>query len=423
VAGWTTSTDFDVTSGAYQTTHGGGLYDVFVAKLNAAGNGLVYSTYLGGSYYDYGFGIAVDGSGQAYVTGWTKSANFPVTPGAYQTTYEGLRDVFVTKLSVDGRSLVYSTYLGGSGDDYGRGIAVDGSGQAYVTGPTDSPDFDITSGAYQTTNQWWDVFVVKLCCTVLRLTSAPGTDGQTICVGTAITPITYSVSGASGATVTGLPAGVSYTYAGGTVTISGTPTAAGTFTYTVTPTGGCGSATATGTITVRPNSTISLTSGAGTDNQTVQVNTPITPITYAVTDATGASVAGLPPGVTHTYASGTLTISGIPTAMGTYTYTITPTGGCGNATATGTITVTTSNSLRGGEGQAGWQIYPNPNEGAFTIYSEGGGVFELIDGAGRVLHRVKVDNRKVEVRVDVPAGLYFIREVRSGAVQKVVIER
>ena len=68
-------------------------------------------------------------------------------------------------------------------------------------------------------------------------------------------------------------------------------------------------------------------------------------------------------------------------------------------------------------------IYPNPNDGIFTIYSERGGIFELMDGAGRVLHRVKVDNGQVEVRVDVPAGLYFIREVRTGAVQKVAIER
>jgi hypothetical protein len=97
---------------------------------------LVYSTYIGGSSADYSYAIAVDGSGNAYVTGWTLSTNYDVTLGAFQTTNGGVWDVLVTKLNGAGTALVYSTYIGGSSNDYGDAIAVDGSGNAYVTGYT-----------------------------------------------------------------------------------------------------------------------------------------------------------------------------------------------------------------------------------------------------------------------------------------------
>lgn len=109
-----------------------------------------YSTYLGGSSADGASGIAVDGAGNAYVTGYTTATDFPTTAGAFQTTKTGSRSVFVTKLNATGTGLVYSTYLGGSGLDDGAGIAVDGAGNAYVTGLTYSPDFPTTPGAFQT---------------------------------------------------------------------------------------------------------------------------------------------------------------------------------------------------------------------------------------------------------------------------------
>jgi gliding motility-associated-like protein len=123
-------------------------------------------------------------------------------------------------------------------------------------------------------------------------------------------------------------------------TISGTPTAAGTFNYTVTTTGGCPPATTTGTITVNPQNTIA----AGT-NQTVCINTAITTINLATTGATGATFSGLPAGVTGSWAGNVATISGTPTAAGTFNYTVTTTGGCPPATTTGTITVTPSNTI------------------------------------------------------------------------------
>ncbi len=113
---------------------------------------LIYSTYLGGSSNDYANGIAVDSAGNAYVTGLTGSTDFPVTPGAFQTTFGGGIDAFVTKLNPSGTVLVYSTYLGGSSNDYANGIAVDSAGNAYVTGDTSSTNFPTTPGAFQTTS-------------------------------------------------------------------------------------------------------------------------------------------------------------------------------------------------------------------------------------------------------------------------------
>jgi hypothetical protein len=429
VTGFTGSTDYDVTPGAFQTTKSTtnpNETDVFVTKLNATGTALVYSTYIGGSGNDVGYAIAVDGSGYAYVTGYTKSPDYDVTPGAFQTTNEGWQNVLVTKLNAAGTALVYSTYIGGSGYDYGTAIAVDGSGYAYVTGFTDSPDYDVTTGAFQTTyGGGQDVFVTKVCHPI-TLTSAPGTNNQTVCVNTAITPITYSTTGATGATFSGLPAGVTLTFSGGNITISGTPTATGTFNYTVTLTGGCGGVTtATGTIIVQPNNTtITLTSAPGTDNQTVCVNTAITPITYSTTGAMGVTFSGLPAGVTLTFSGGNITISGTPTVAGTFNYTVTLTGGCGNVTATGTLVVNAcqpGSLLGGGGGGPTWRVYPNPTSGSFVIESSEDGTFELINGHGQVVQVYEVRRGRAELRATRSAGVYYLREQRSGTVQKVVI--
>ena len=158
ITGETSSTNFPIQS-AYQATFGGSR-DAFVTKLTPAGNALVYSTYLGGSNGDIGFGIAVDTAGSAYITGQTVSTDYP-TASAYQTMLRANANAFVTKLSPAGNALVYSTYLGGSGGESGYGIAVDGSGSAYVAGFTSSTDFP-THSAYQATFQGVeDAFVTK----------------------------------------------------------------------------------------------------------------------------------------------------------------------------------------------------------------------------------------------------------------------
>ena len=159
VTGDTSSEDFP-TEGAIQPSYSGN-YDAFVTKLNTEGSALVYSTYLGGTSYDDGYGIAVDSSGCAYVTGDTSSEDFP-TEGAIQPSYSGNYDAFVTKLNTDGSALVYSTYLGGTSYDDGYGIAVDSSGCAYVTGDTSSEGFPIEGAIQPSYSGNYDAFVTKL---------------------------------------------------------------------------------------------------------------------------------------------------------------------------------------------------------------------------------------------------------------------
>jgi PKD repeat protein len=181
VTGSTRSSDFPTTNALQSTLRG--IQAAFVAKLNAAGSALVYSTYLGGSnfctfyqscYGDDGASIAVDSAGNAYVTGTTYSSDFP-TANALQPTLRGVRNVFVAKLNAAGSALVYSTYLGGSGSnscdqygycyrgEYGAGIAVDTAGNAYVTGSTSSFDFPTANALLPSLSGLGeDAFVAKL---------------------------------------------------------------------------------------------------------------------------------------------------------------------------------------------------------------------------------------------------------------------
>jgi len=145
VAGVATSATFPTTPGAFQTTFGGpggSAGDAFVTQLNAAGSGLVYSTFLGGNQDDYAGGIGIDAAGNAYVAGQTFSANFPVL-NAFQPALQGVANAYVAKLNPSGNGLIYSTYLGGSVDDLADAIAVDSAGNAYVTGFAQSTDFPL----------------------------------------------------------------------------------------------------------------------------------------------------------------------------------------------------------------------------------------------------------------------------------------
>jgi hypothetical protein len=145
-----------------QAANGGrGDSDAFVAKLNATGSALVYSTYLGGSSSEEGNGIAADTLGNAYVTGYTSSTDFP-TMNPLQPANGGGEDAFVAKLNATGSALVYSTYLGGSGSDWGLGIAVDSSGNAYVTGYTESANFPTVNPLQPAYGGGGDAFVAEI---------------------------------------------------------------------------------------------------------------------------------------------------------------------------------------------------------------------------------------------------------------------
>ena len=160
IVGVTNSTNFPTVS-PFQAAKGA-QDDAFVAKINPAGSAWVYATYLGGNNEDQGNGIAVDASGNAYLTGYTASTNFPVQ-SAFRGSNTGVVDAFVTKLNPAGSALVYSTYLGGSALDFGTAIAVDSSGSAYVTGIVTSDDFPLASPIDATIGSHAvdDVFVTK----------------------------------------------------------------------------------------------------------------------------------------------------------------------------------------------------------------------------------------------------------------------
>jgi hypothetical protein len=157
VVGFSTSRDLPTTTTAYQTAYGGGPSDAFVAKFSGDGASLIWCTYLGGSNRDSGTAIALDPKGNIYLTGMTNSADFPISSKSYDNTigskpnikHNQRSDIFLTKLSPNGSQLLYSTYLGGSGDDWAMDIAVHQStGCSYVTGGTYSPDFPTTVSAY-----------------------------------------------------------------------------------------------------------------------------------------------------------------------------------------------------------------------------------------------------------------------------------
>jgi gliding motility-associated-like protein len=163
----------------------------------------------------------------------------------------------------------------------------------------------------------------------------------TLCINTALTNITHATTGATGiGTATGLPAGVTAAWSANVITISGTPTASGTFSYSIPLTGGCNSLSATGSIIVTPANTVGLASST----PTICINTALTNITHTTTGATGIGTAtGLPAGVSAAWSANVITISGTPTASGTFSYSIPLTGGCGSLSAKGTITVTSAN--------------------------------------------------------------------------------
>jgi len=201
---WSTEADgFPVTVGP-DLTYNGGYWDAFVAKVNAAGTALVYCGYIGGSDHDYGWGIAVDGVGNAYVVGRTassQSGGFPVTVGPDLTYNGGEYDAFVAKVNAPGTALVYCGYIGGSGLDEGRGIAVDGAGNAYVVGYTTSSEaqgFPLAVGPDLTHNGSHDAFVAKVNAAGTGLVYAGYIGGSDVDQGSGI-----AVDGAGNAYVVG----------------------------------------------------------------------------------------------------------------------------------------------------------------------------------------------------------------------------
>ena len=180
IAGISGSPDFPTTVGAYDETYNG-YGDVFVTKLSADGSALIYSTFIGGIDYDYGYTLAVDSQGSVVVGGETYSSDYPVTQGCYDSSFNGESDAFVTKLSPAGNSLVYSTFLGGASYDWATAITLDAAGYAYIEGDTYSSNFPITPGAFDGSYGGdGDVFVAKLNPTGSALSYSTFLGGSTV---------------------------------------------------------------------------------------------------------------------------------------------------------------------------------------------------------------------------------------------------
>lgn len=157
-----TSSEFPTTTGAYDTSYNGKT-DVFVTKLDSSGSTLLFSTLLGGNGEDYGYGITLDEPNNVYITGHTRSSNFPVTKEAFDNSYNDSGDTFVTRLNSTGSSLLFSTFLGGNNFDFGRNIKVDNLYNVYIAGNTLSDNFPVTKDAFDRHfNGNYDNFLTKL---------------------------------------------------------------------------------------------------------------------------------------------------------------------------------------------------------------------------------------------------------------------
>lgn len=161
ISGHTRSTNFP-TLGGLDSDYNGGSFDAFVLKLNSSGQSLGYSAYLGGSADDQGFGITIDDAGRAYIRGWTASNNFPTANAYDASFNGGERDVFLARLNSAGSAFEYSTYIGGGDTDYGVGIELDDLGRVCMAGVTRSPDFPLLNAYDATLNGLQDLFVMKV---------------------------------------------------------------------------------------------------------------------------------------------------------------------------------------------------------------------------------------------------------------------
>lgn len=182
-----------VTVGAIQPSYGGGGEDGYLTKIDSSGTSIVYSTYLGGSAADNAYGIAVDGSGNAFISGSTASSDFP-TNAAFQPTFGGgTQDAFIAEIDAAGSSLVYSSYLGGSGDEQGTGIGIDASGNAITSGATDSTDFPTLNPYQAFNNASRDSFVTKVDSTgALSYSTYLGGTGDELGYAIAVDPAGYA---------------------------------------------------------------------------------------------------------------------------------------------------------------------------------------------------------------------------------------
>ena len=333
----------------------------------------------------------------AATTNQTVCTGSPITQIGYKTT---------------GASLVSVSTLPGLSQTNTSGvITISGT-------PSASVDYSITATGKCPSVTVSGKITVNPANTV-TLTSASGTNAQSICTKSALNTILYQTTGATGATFTGLPLGVKGTWANNVVTLSGNPYVAGTSNYTVTLTGGCKVVTAKGSITVGAENKLTLTSAAATTSQTIKVGVPITPITYTTLGATTVNVTNLPAGVGSAWAANKLTISGTPTTAGNKTYNVELVSVCPRVNGTGFINVTGSGTgayLRPlPESNIEVTSYPNPFSTSFRMnvisQSEEPIAVQIIDMVGRIIENHVINSFELsekEIGEAYPVGVYNI---------------
>ncbi|MDW8301372.1 MAG: SBBP repeat-containing protein [Bacteroidia bacterium] len=448
ITGYTQSTNYDVTPGAFQTIHDGGLYDIFVTKLNSTGTGLSYSTYIGGREDDIAYSIAIDSGNNAYITGYTASNNYDVTPGAFQTTNEGIYDVFVTKINSSGTGLDYSTYLGGILFDYGYGIDVDNMGCAYITGCTKSSDYDVTVEAFQVVYGGgdYDVFVTKLNSTGSTLVYSTYIGGNNADYGMDIAVddtndcvyvagITYSsdydvttsafqttIQGLSDAFVTKLNLsvnGLDYsTYIGGSnddgasavaIDASGHAYIVGTtqsFDYDIT------------------TGAFQTTHAANDDVFVTQLNPSGNSLVYSTYIGGNNNEQGrdiFVDGSSHAYITGYTESADYDVTAGAFQ--TTHAGGFCDVFAT-KLFITPASIQNYPNYQNSFTVYPTIAHNYILIENSTNLVqeYELIDISGKVLSVYALPHGKNTVELNLPQGLYFIRERKQGKTEKFAVE-
>jgi len=341
VAGQTSSTSFPIKN-AFQTTNAGNGAEVFVTKFSPDGQSLVYSTFLGGTGFQSAGDVFVDSSGDAYISGGTTSSDFPITPNAWQPKFVGVSgdfDAYVTEFAPSGSALIFSTYIGGSNNDFADGVHVDSQGNVHIAGYTESTDFPTTPDAFQPTNGGtWNGFVAEFNSTgsILLFSSYIGGSGVDVAD-------TITLDSSGNAWISGTEDSTNFpvtsnafqsTYGGGNddaylANIAAVPTSAltvtlagsGSGTVTSSPPGmNCGTVCsetfasgATVTLTATPASGsefIGWTSGpcSGTGTCTVTMNSaesvtatfdpPSLPLTVTLTGSGSGTVSSAPSGIT-----------------------------------------------------------------------------------------------------------------------------
>ena len=389
---------FPTTPGAYDQTFNGG-DDVFVTKLDTNASSLKFSTYLGGSgAFEEGFAIKVDNNYNVIVAGIATSANFPTTTGSYDNTYNGGSgtfpcDGFVAKLNSTGSNLIFSTFLGGSYDDEIYGLDIDNDNDIYVTGYTLSTNFPYTPGVIDTVKNGTgtsssdaDAFVVKLSSNGSSLIYSTffGASGNQ--KGLAITVDQNKnawICGRTDDSPNSIPLTVDALQSSPRRAFLACINANATILLYSTYLGG----STAGAANVAKSLTNDYAGGVYVAGWTGTSNFPVTPGAFQPTKAN--------PSV-YQYSDGFV----LKFQYGTPSY------------------IQNGNNLINN-----FILFPNPSSGIFTIQTEKGGVFELIDITGRVLNTYTLTTNTARViQVNLPVGIYFIREKASGAMQKLIIE-